>query len=181
MSLPPPARHVVDWMEELFPDEPHVAAALRESIAERSDRIDRAYREILDGYRIDPARVLTFTREVGPGGYHGCVESREIPFMSICAHHFLPFFGTVDVTYWPGSHIVGLGKIPRLVQCRARRFQIQESLVQEIAHDMIDYGKARGVTVSATAKHLCVCYRGPNVAPVVNRTMYRLGETDGDA
>src|SRR5437660_11342451 len=86
---PPPARHVVRWIEELFPDHPDVAASVKLSLQQKPERIDKAYAEILAGYLIDPSQVLTYTREVS-GDYHGSVKSVDIPFISICAHHFLP-------------------------------------------------------------------------------------------
>jgi GTP cyclohydrolase I len=108
----------------------------------------------------------------------GSVEVNDISFYSICAHHFLPFFGEVDVAYVPGDRILGLGKLPRLVDALARRFQIQEDLVREIAQVMMDSGHARGVRVRARAQHLCMCSRGPSSQTSITHTEFSLGSMD---
>lgn len=138
-------------------------------------RIDAAYAELLGGYGMSPAEILTTAATVGPEGYSGVVEVSAIPFASFCAHHFLPFVGTIDVSYVPGPRILGLGKIPRLVACRSRRFQLQEQLVREVATDMVDFGEVRAVEVTAVAIHVCICYRGPNMASVETRSVYSIG------
>ena len=79
----------------------------------------------------------------------------------------------------PGDRILGLGKLPRLVDAYARRFQIQEDLVREIAHAMMDYGHARGVRVRARGQHLCVCSRGPSNPSTTIQTEYALGSLEG--
>ena len=104
------------------------------------------------------------------------VETLDVPFMSFCAHHFLPFFGTIDVIYIPGALRLGLGKITRLVACRAQRLQVQETLVREIAQDLFEHGQATGAEVVATARHTCICYRGPGATPVTNRTTFTIGD-----
>ena len=139
------------------------------------DRIARAFRELLAGYEIDPSTILKTTRVLAPGEKPGRVEVKDIDFHSICAHHFLPFFGQVDVAYEPGDRILGLGKLPRLVDAYARRFQIQEDLVREVAHAMVEYGNARWVEVKARGRHLCMCGRGPSNPNCVTHTEYSLG------
>jgi GTP cyclohydrolase I len=113
--------------------------------------------------------------EIPARDFNGLVTSTNIPFMSFCAHHFLPFFGTVDIVYEPGSYIIGIGKMPRLVECRTKRFQLQESLVKSLCEDMMEFAKAKGVYIRSTARHLCVCYRGPEVHTTVNTTTYSMG------
>ena len=105
----------------------------------------------------------------------GHVEVRDIAFYSICAHHFLPFFGHVSIRYVPGDRILGLGKLPRLVDAYARRFQIQEDLVRDIAQEMMQSGHARGVLVQSEARHLCMLSRGPQSAASATRTEIALG------
>jgi GTP cyclohydrolase I len=105
----------------------------------------------------------------------GLVEVKDIEFHSICAHHFLPFFGQVDLAYVPGDRILGLGKLPRLVDAYARRFQIQEDLVREISHTMMDHGRAQGVRIRARGRHLCMCSRGPSSPACITHTEYALG------
>jgi GTP cyclohydrolase I len=175
MSDQPPARHVVTWLADLFPETPDVAATVAGSIRANPRRIDGAYADLLDGYRVDPAKVLNVALEVGEGEHRGLVRAFDIQFVSMCGHHFLPFFGTVDITYRPGRYILGLGKLPRLVRCRSRRFQLQEVLVRELAEDLVNFGGALGVSVLSRARHLCICYRGPDDPATVNETTYEIG------
>ena len=113
--------------------------------------------------------------QIEPGEKPGRVEVKEIGFHSLCAHHFLPFYGHVDVAYEPGDRILGLGKLPRLVDVYARRFQIQEDLVREVAGTMMEAGHARGVRVRARAQHLCMCSRGPSSPESITHTEFALG------
>jgi GTP cyclohydrolase I len=108
------------------------------------------------------------------------VEVKDISFHSLCAHHFLPFFGHVDIRYVPGDRILGLGKLPRLVDAYARRFQIQEDLVRDVAHEMMASGHARGVAVRSRAQHLCMCSRGPSNPSAITHTEFSLGSLAED-
>lgn len=168
---------LVDWLGEKVIDDPRALAWFDEKGSD--DRIARAFKELLSGYALDPSAILKTTRVLSPGEKPGLVEVREIGFHSICAHHFLPFFGQVDLAYEPGDRILGLGKLPRLVDAYARRFQIQEDLVREVAHAMMDYGNARGVRVRARGQHLCMCSRGPASATSVTHAEYALGTLAG--
>jgi GTP cyclohydrolase I len=109
----------------------------------------------------------------------GRIEVKDIRFHSICAHHFLPFFGQVDLAYEPGDRILGLGKLPRLVDAYARRFQIQEDLVRDVARAMMECGHARGVRVRSSAQHLCMCSRGPASQTSITHTEFALGTLAG--
>jgi GTP cyclohydrolase I len=110
----------------------------------------------------------------------GRVEVKDIVFHSICAHHFLPFFGEVDLCYEPGDRILGLGKLPRLVDAFARRFQIQEDLVRDVAREMMESGHARGVRVRSRARHLCMCSRGPAKESAITHAEFSLGTLAAD-
>lgn len=170
------SHHVSRWLEELLPGA-QASRQINASLETNPGRIDGAYADLLSGYFSDPAEILARGGERADESARRCrIESLDIPFVSFCAHHFLPFFGTVDVAYTPGTHILGLGKIGRLVACRARRLQLQEYLVQEIAEDVMHHGGARGAKVTASARHVCICYRGPSTHGVVNRTVYVLGD-----
>lgn len=173
-----PVLHLINWLKDLLPDEPRVHQQIESSVHENPLRIDDAYRELLSGYQSDPREILKVTVEIESGSFLGSVETRNVNFLSICAHHFLPFFGTVDLTYVPGPYILGLGKIPRLITARARRMQLQEFLVKELAEDMLTYGRVREVEVVARARHLCICYRGPNEPSTDQVTRYRLRAND---
>jgi len=134
----------------------------------------RAYRELLSGYDIDPSTLLKETRP-GSGEHSGVVTVRDINYYSICAHHFLPFFGKVSITYQPGKKIIGLGKFPRLVQAYSRRFQIQEDLAKELAEEIMGSGQALGARVTTTGRHMCMCSRGPSDDTAMTDTTYALG------
>lgn len=167
---------LADWLAERVTDDPRALEWFEG--AESDDRIARAFKELLGGYEIDPTKILKTTRLLGENEKPGLVEVKDIDFHSLCAHHFLPFFGKVDLAYVPGDRILGLGKLPRLVTAYARRFQIQEDLVREVAHTMMDDGHARGVRVRARARHLCMCSRGPSSPASVTYTEYALGCLD---
>jgi GTP cyclohydrolase I len=169
---------LVEWLAKQVTDD---ARALRWFEEPGSDeRIASAYRELLTGYRIEPSTILKTTRLLLPNERPGLVEVQDITFHSICAHHFLPFFGEVDLAYVPGDRILGLGKLPRLVDAYARRFQIQEDLIRDVAHAMMEHGNARGVRVRARGQHLCMCSRGPSCPSSVTHTEYTLGSMAED-
>ncbi|MEV4755793.1 GTP cyclohydrolase I [Micromonospora sp. NPDC049559] len=171
-----PQQALNDWVASLHPDLPEVAAAVADSQAEAPERISNAYRELLSGYRIDRADLIKVTVELDPTvEYDGVVTAQDIPFVSLCAHHLLPFFGHVAMAYQPGAMILGIGKLPRLVEMRARRFQIQEFLARDLCEDLMEAVGARGAFVRTTAQHLCVCGRGPNKQEVWNTTTYARG------
>jgi len=142
------------WLRGLVTD----ASALA-LIRQSEERIRLAYRELLSGYAIDTAKLLNEVERVT--AHQGIVAVRNIEFTSLCGHHFLPFSGTVDVLYEPNEIITGLGKIPRLVQAFARRFQIQELLVRDIAEQVSTSISAKGVYVTSKAIHMCMQGRGP--------------------
>jgi GTP cyclohydrolase I len=168
---------LVEWLSKQVTDDPR---ALRWFSEPGSDaRIARAFKELLAGYEIEPSGILKTTRMLEPDEEPGRVEVKDIRFHSICAHHFLPFFGHVDLAYEPGDRILGLGKLPRLVDAYARRFQIQEDLVRDVARAMMEYGHARGVRVRSSAQHLCMCSRGPSSQTSVTHTEFALGTLAG--
>ncbi|MEM7411776.1 MAG: GTP cyclohydrolase I [Myxococcota bacterium] len=164
---------LVEWLAKEVTDDPRALRWFAEDVADA--RIAKAFRELLAGYEIDPATILKTTRMLEPDERPGRVEVADIGFYSLCAHHFLPFFGEVDVEYIPGDRILGLGKLPRLVDALARRFQIQEDLVREVAQVMMEHGHARGVRVRARGRHLCMCSRGPSSPTSVTETEFALG------
>jgi GTP cyclohydrolase I len=164
---------LVEWLSKAVTDDPRALRWFAEEGAD--DRIARAFQELLAGYTIEPSTLLKTTRMLKPGERPGRVEVKGIEFHSLCAHHFLPFFGHVDVCYEPGDRILGLGKLPRLVDAYARRFQIQEDLVREVAEEMMGSGRARGVRVRSQAQHLCMCSRGPSSQGAITHTEFALG------
>lgn len=120
-------------------------------------RMFRALQEMTAGYACSPAAILDQqfdepTDEV--------VVLRDIEFQSLCEHHILPFYGTVDIAYLPGERVVGLSKMARLVDAYARRLQVQERLATQIAEAMEEFLGAKGVAVIVRATHLCMSVRG---------------------
>ncbi|MBW2270837.1 MAG: GTP cyclohydrolase I [Deltaproteobacteria bacterium] len=164
---------LVEWIAKSVTDDPRALRWFEGPDCD--DRIARAFKQLLSGYEIEPRSILKTTRMLEADERPGMVEVTDIPFHSLCAHHFLPFFGHVDVRYEPGDRILGLGKLPRLVDAFARRFQIQEDLVREVAREMMESGHARGVRVRSRAQHLCMCSRGPASQGAISHTEFSLG------
>lgn len=135
-------------------------------------RIDRAFRQLLDGYDIDPLKVLKATREISRGSYDGEIVVSSIPFHSICPHHLLPFSGLISIRYTPGEMIIGIGKLPRLVYAITRRFTIQEDIARDICQVMINYGRASRVEATVSAQHACMCNRGPGAEGAMTTVIF---------
>ncbi len=131
----------------------------REGLQETPARVARSLTWLTKGYRSCVEDVVgngIFTSE----GHHNMVMVRDIELYSMCEHHMLPFFGKAHVAYIPNGHIVGLSKIPRIVEVFARRLQVQERLTEEIASAIQDVLKPTGVGVVIEAFHLCMMMRG---------------------
>jgi GTP cyclohydrolase I len=130
----------------------------REGLARTPERVEKALRYLTAGYRTDLKQVLNgalFTVK-----YDEMVIVRDIEFFSLCEHHLLPFFGKVHVAYIPKRKVIGLSKIPRVVDVFARRLQIQERLTQEIAQTLNEALEPLGVGVICEARHFCIMMRG---------------------
>lgn len=132
----------------------------REGIAETPKRFLKYMEEITSGYREDPGQHLKlFTEETN--NYNQLIVLEDIPYYSMCEHHLAPFFGFATIAYIPGSKIIGLSKIARIVNCFARRLQVQERLTQEIAEFLNEgLADAVGVGVSLNGRHMCMEMRG---------------------
>jgi GTP cyclohydrolase I len=129
----------------------------REGLAETPDRVARMYAEVFRGLRLDPRSPLqkVFTQK-----YDEMVMVKDIRFASFCEHHLLPFTGVAHVAYIPNGKVVGLSKIPRVLDILARRPQIQEKLTEEVADLVMEELDARGVAVVIEASHSCMTVRG---------------------
>ncbi len=130
----------------------------REGLRDTPRRVDQALRFLTKGYQQDVRQELNgalFTVE-----YDEMVIVRDIEMYSLCEHHLLPFFGRCHVGYLPRNHVIGLSKIPRIVDLLARRLQVQERLTQQIAETIRDAINPRGVAVIVEAQHLCMMMRG---------------------
>jgi GTP cyclohydrolase I len=130
----------------------------REGLVKTPARVDRALRYLTKGYAEDPSAVIgdaMFTEE-----YSEMIIVRDIDFYSMCEHHMLPFFGRAHVAYIPDSKIVGISKIARMVECYARRLQVQERMTAQVAGTLEEVLGARGVGVVVQAEHMCMRMRG---------------------
>src|SRR5258706_2353431 len=130
----------------------------REGLVDTPKRVEKAYKFLTSGYQADIDRVLNnalFTVD-----YSEMVIVKDIDFYSLCEHHLLPFFGKCHVAYIPSNKVIGLSKIPRVVDVFARRLQVQERLTNQIADTIRDAVKPMGVSVVMEATHLCMSMRG---------------------
>jgi GTP cyclohydrolase I len=143
-------------------EDPH-----REGLRETPQRVARMYAEMFSGLGENPRGHLsrTFTQK-----YDEMVLVKDIDFASMCEHHLLPFMGQAHVAYLPNGRIVGLSKIPRVVEALARRPQVQERMTEEIADLLMDALDARGVAVILEATHTCMSIRGVRKAKSVTTT-----------
>jgi GTP cyclohydrolase I len=130
----------------------------RQGLKDTPDRVSRAMRELTDGYGVKPADVIAGA--VFDQDYDEMVVVKDINFYSLCEHHMLPFFGRCHVGYLPKGKVIGLSKIPRLVEVFSHRLQIQEQLTGEIAEALNAALTPRGVGVVVEARHLCMEMRG---------------------
>jgi GTP cyclohydrolase I len=167
---------LLSWLRDTVGVAQDGIAEIEAATQEKPERIPNAYRQLFQGYEVKPSELLAYRVSGTKGRPFGEVWAREIPFLSFCAHHFLPFTGTVSVAYLPGNGLLGLGKLPRLVQCRAQRFQLQERLMVEIVEDLIEFGGAKWARAESTARHACLCYRGPREPSSETFTTYEAGE-----
>jgi GTP cyclohydrolase I len=145
----------------------------REGVLETPDRVVRSWKELYGGYQMDPAKILSKTFD--PEGCDQMVVCKGIEFYSTCEHHLLPIIGTAHVGYLPKDRVVGLSKMARLVDCFARRLQIQERLTSQVAHALYHQLDALGVGVVVEAKHFCMCARGVNKQGSLMTTSAMLG------
>ncbi len=147
------------------PDRPGLVATPR--------RVHRMYAELTAGYHVDPARLINGA--IFDVDYSEMVVVKDIPFYSLCEHHLLPFFGSAAVAYIPRGKVIGLSKIPRIVEMYARRLQVQERMTQQIADFLMDTIDPMGVGVVLEATHLCAVMRGVKKSGTVMTTSAVLG------
>lgn len=193
MDLAPDAKEVDVWLH--FPwekDEGEPTDAIvrlltylgddpsREGLLETPKRVLKAFKEFTEGYSKDPAQILStvFTET-----YDEMVVLRDIEFVSLCEHHLQPFRGTATVGYVPNGKIVGLSKLARLVDCYARRLQVQERMTDQIAAAMQEHLQPLGVAVYVQAHHSCMGNRGvrKHNANMVTQKLIGVMRNDSDA
>ena len=130
----------------------------RDGLRHTPERVDKALKFLTSGYKLDIQKIVNGALfEVK---YDEMVVVKDIEFFSMCEHHLLPFFGKIHVAYLPRRRVIGLSKIPRIVDAFARRFQIQERLTQEVAQTVQEVVDPLGVGVICEARHFCMMMRG---------------------
>jgi len=152
----------------------------RQGLLKTPDRVARMYNEITSGYNTDPVKLINDA--IFDVEYSEMVLVKDIEFYSLCEHHMLPFFGSAHVAYIPQNKVIGLSKIPRIVEMYARRLQVQERMTAEIAQLLQDALNPRGVAVMLQGQHMCSMMRGVKKSQASMTTTTYLGEfkTDRD-
>ncbi|MEX0747268.1 MAG: GTP cyclohydrolase I FolE [Rhodothermales bacterium] len=130
----------------------------REGLQKTPERVAKAYQFLTQGYSMEPHAILT--KAMFEENYRELIQVKDIELFSMCEHHMLPFFGKAHVAYIPNGKIVGLSKIPRVVDVFARRLQVQERLTMQIRDAIEDVLRPEGVAVVIEATHLCMVMRG---------------------
>jgi GTP cyclohydrolase I len=151
----------------------------REGLLETPRRVAKSYRELFAGYESDPKDYLAKTFEE-VAGYDELVILKDIPVVSFCEHHMLPFIGRAHVGYLPSERVVGISKLSRVVRGFARRLQIQEKLTAQVAGAIQEILKPKGVGVVIVSEHSCMTMRGVNTPGTRLTTSHLLGEVRDD-
>ncbi|WP_316840811.1 GTP cyclohydrolase I FolE [Pedobacter gandavensis] len=162
------ANHYTDILAQLGED------PSREGLVKTPERVAKALQYLTHGYDLDPASILKGA--MFKEDYSQMVVVKDIEVFSMCEHHMLPFFGKAHVAYIPNGHIVGLSKIPRIVDAFARRLQVQERLTNEIRDCIQETLNPLGVAVVIECKHLCMAMRGIQKQNSVTTTSAFTGE-----
>ena len=151
----------------------------RGGLAGTPERVRRMYAELTEGYHTDPDALLN--KAAFEVDYDEMVVVRDIEFFSLCEHHLLPFFGKAHVGYLPRGRIIGLSKIPRIVDMYAHRLQVQERLTQQVAGFLMERLNPKGVGCVVEATHLCTVMRGVRKQEATMVTSSMLGTFRADA
>ena len=151
----------------------------REGLLKTPERVARMYEEITAGYRVDPVQLVNGA--LFDVDYSEMVLVKDIEFYSMCEHHMLPFFGHTHVAYIPSGKVIGLSKIPRIVEMYARRLQVQERMTTQIAAFLQDLLHPKGVAVVVEGSHMCAMMRGVKKSETNMATRTMLGDFKEDA
>lgn len=171
---------MTDLLERIKAAESMLATFPKEAMGdsvweETPKRVAKMWEELLSGYSKNPEEILSKQFDVKASaeeGTNGVVIVKDIPFFSQCEHHLVPFFGKVHIAYLPQDKVVGLSKFARLVECYARRLQVQERMTKQIIDDITKYLEPQGAMVIIEAEHLCMAMRGiqkPGAKTVTSR------------
>ena len=146
----------------------------REGLIDTPLRVARAWKEYAAGYGQDPAEHLTRTFDE-VGGYDEIVLLKDIAFQSHCEHHLAPIIGKAAIAYLPGTKVVGISKLARVLHGFARRLQVQERLTAQVADCIVEHLAPKGVAVVIEASHACMSARGVNTPGVIMTTSRMMG------
>jgi len=146
---------------------------LREGLLRTPERVARMFNELTEGYHVDPEKMINGA--VFDVDYDEMVIVKDIDFYSLCEHHLLPFYGKAHVAYIPNGKVIGLSKIPRIVEMYARRLQIQEQMTSQIANFLNSTLEPQGVAVVVEGMHMCSMMRGVKKANARMKTSKMLG------
>jgi GTP cyclohydrolase I len=147
------AEHAIEDLLQALGEDPQRPGLLR-----TPERVARMYVELLEGYHQDPVALVNDA--IFAENYDAMIVVRDIEFFSLCEHHLLPFMGRAHVAYLPRGHVIGLSKIPRIVDMYARRLQVQERMTRQIAEFIDRILNPLGVAVVVEGLHLCATMRG---------------------
>jgi GTP cyclohydrolase I len=150
----------------------------RQGLVKTPDRVARMFTELTSGYQTDPEKLINGA--IFDVDYSEPVIVKDIEFYSLCEHHMLPFYGRVHVAYIPDGKVIGLSKIPRIVEMFARRLQVQERMTSEIANFLMDAIHAKGVAVMVEGAHMCAMMRGVKKSQASMTTTSMLGDYKED-
>ncbi len=164
-SMSAQIRHIL----ELLGEDPE-----REGLLETPKRFEKAMRFLTSGYDLNPKELVG--KAVFNESSNGIVIVRDVEFFSLCEHHLLPFFGKAHVAYLPDGKVIGLSKIPRIIDVFARRLQVQERLTHQVAKALDELLKPKGVAVVIEAVHLCMMMRGVEKQRSMTTTSSMQGE-----
>ena len=153
---------------------------MREGLLDTPRRVVKSYREFFSGYADNPTEILTRTFSE-TDGYDEMIVLKDIRFESHCEHHMAPIIGRAHIAYLPRKRVVGISKLARLLDCYAKRLQIQEKLTAQIANTLNDELQPRGVAVVIDASHQCMTTRGVHKAGTSMVTSRMLGAFRNDA
>jgi GTP cyclohydrolase I len=145
----------------------------REGLKRTPERVAHMYKELLEGYQVDIPTLVNGA--IFKTDYHDMVLVKGITFYSLCEHHLLPFFGRVHVAYIPDGRIIGLSKIPRLVEMYARRLQVQERMTHQVAETLESVLHPLGIAVLVEGFHMCAMMRGVRQSEAKLATSCMLG------
>lgn len=151
----------------------------REGLLKTPERVARMYAEITAGYRTDPVQLINGA--LFDVDYSEMVLVKDIEFYSMCEHHMLPFFGRAHVAYIPNGKVIGLSKIPRIVEMYARRLQVQERMTAQIANFLEEVLHPKGIAVMVEGAHMCAMMRGVKKSETNMTTRMMLGDFKEDA